>query len=80
MEIKSVGTSRNDIYTARVVIKNTSNSLSLLNKIKLKDKKSGDSILPVFFSYDYITLLPKEEKIITFSVEEKKFKTGSSEI
>jgi hypothetical protein len=80
VSLSSTGTGRNGIYTGKIRIKNNSSGLSLLNKIKFKDKKSGDSILPVFFSDDYVSLLPGEEKIITFSVEEKNFKSGSPEI
>jgi hypothetical protein len=78
--ITSTGINRNGVYTGKIVIRNTSFNVSLLNKIKIKDKKSGESILPVIFSDDYINLLPNEEKTITFNVELKNFKTSLSEI
>ena len=58
-------------YTAEITLSNTSSSVSLLNKIKLKEKGSGESILPVFFDDDYVSLLPGENKTIHLRVDEK---------
>ncbi len=58
-------------YTAQLKLKNESDNISLLNKIKLKDVLTGESILPVFYSDDYISLLPGESKTITIRVEKK---------
>jgi hypothetical protein len=80
VSLKTTGAPKNGIYTGKVIIKNNSSSVSLLNKIKLKDKKSGESILPVFFSDDYINLLPGEEKTITFTVDENLIKNSPIEI
>lgn len=64
----------------KINIKNISRHISVLNKIRIRDKASGESILPVFFSDNYISLIPGEEKEITFRVEEKELKNRSSEI
>ena len=58
-------------YTAEITLRNTSSSVSLLNKIKLKEKNSGESILPVFFDDSYVSLLPGENKTIHLRVDEK---------
>jgi len=52
----------NGFYTAHIELNNVSESISLLNKIKLKDKQNGESVLPVFFDDDYVSLLPGEKK------------------
>jgi hypothetical protein len=75
-----LGESREGIYSAKIKIKNVSSSLSLLNKIKVKDKNSGESILPVYLSDDYVSLLPDEEKVITLTIEDKFLSNRSSEL
>lgn len=60
-----------EFYVAEITLSNTSSSVSLLNKIKLKEKDSDKSILPVFFDDDYVSLLPGENKTIHFRVNEK---------
>ncbi|MEP0365862.1 MAG: discoidin domain-containing protein [Cyclobacteriaceae bacterium] len=55
-------------------LKNTSNHWSLLNKIKLKDKATGESILPVFFDDDYVSLMPGEKRVITMRVDNSQLK------
>lgn len=67
-------------YTAKIELKNVSKSLSLLNKIKLKDKQSGESVLPVFFDDDYISLLPGEKKTIAMKIEGKLVENRDVEI
>jgi hypothetical protein len=70
----------NGYYTARIQLKNESSSISLLNKIKVKDKNTGESILPIFLDDDYISLLPGEERTINIRVEEKYLKGKEAEI
>ncbi|MDW5290977.1 glycosyl hydrolase 2 galactose-binding domain-containing protein [Formosa sp. PL04] len=67
-------------YTAQITLKNQSDHVSLLNKIKVKDKITGESILPVFFDDDYISLFPNEERTIQMQIEEKYLEGKSSEI
>ncbi len=65
---------------AKIYLKNESSSVSLLNKIKVKDKNTGESIVPVFFDNDYVSLLPDEEKAITMKINEKVLADKISEI
>lgn len=71
---------KNGYYTAQIKLKNKSTYVSLLNKIKVKDKITGESILPVFFDDDYISLLPNEERMIHMKIEEKYLEGKSAEI
>jgi mannosylglycoprotein endo-beta-mannosidase len=39
-------------------------TLSFFNRISILDKKSGDRVLPTFYSDNYISILPGEQKTI----------------
>ncbi len=56
---------------AEVTLKNNSSQISLLNKIKVKNRQTHESILPIIYSDNYISLLPGEERtlILSFSAE-----------
>lgn len=56
---------------AEVILKNNSSQISLLNKIKVKNRQTHESILPIIYSDNYISLLPGEERILIlrFSAE-----------
>ncbi|MBN2523505.1 MAG: hypothetical protein JXB24_09520, partial [Bacteroidales bacterium] len=41
------------------------------NKIKLKEKNSDESILPVFFDDSYVSFLPGENKTMYLRADEK---------
>ncbi|MEI6890554.1 MAG: hypothetical protein V5783_00140 [Pontiella sp.] len=63
-----------------VHLKNNGKSFALLNKIQLKDAKSGERILPVFFDDNYISLLPGEERALTVRVAEQSLNNRTPEI
>ncbi|MFP4549100.1 MAG: glycosyl hydrolase 2 galactose-binding domain-containing protein [Fidelibacterota bacterium] len=48
-----------------VTYKNPTNKIAFFIESKIIDKKTGDSILPVFFSDNYISLLPGEKRTLT---------------
>ena len=80
VDMKIVEGSMKGFFTAKVTLKNTSSTISLLNKIKLKEKDSGESILPVLYDDDYICLLPGEERIINISVSQNQLKNKKVEM
>lgn len=47
----------------KLTLHNNTNHISLMNKIKIKDKK-GLSVLPVFYNDNYVSLVPGEQKDI----------------
>jgi hypothetical protein len=71
---------KNGIYIVKINLKNTSSSISLLNKIKMKDKNTGESIVPVFFDDDYVSIFPNEEKTITMKIEKNVLSNKTPEI
>ena len=56
-----------------VNIKNTSNKLAFFIDLQVKGSKSGESILPIFWDDNYLSLLPGEERQIkaTFTINKK---------
>jgi exo-1,4-beta-D-glucosaminidase len=56
---------RNDSTFARITLKNPSSHLAFMVHLDLRKKKSGDSVVPIFWEDNYISLLPGEKRIIT---------------
>ena len=50
---------------ARIKLKNPSSHLAFMVHLDLKKSKANESVAPVFWEDNYITLLPGEERIIT---------------
>jgi hypothetical protein len=50
---------------ATVQIKNASASPALMIKLVLKDAASGERILPAYYSENYVSLMPGEERTVT---------------
>ncbi len=56
---------KDDKTNFSIEVKNTSQNLALLVNLNLRDKNSGNSILPIFFDDNYFSLLPNEKRTIT---------------
>jgi mannosylglycoprotein endo-beta-mannosidase len=54
-----------------VKMKNTSACLAFFNRLSLVDKSTRERLLPVFYSNNYINLLPGEEKTIILDSNKK---------
>ncbi|RJP65675.1 MAG: glycoside hydrolase family 2 [Ignavibacteriales bacterium] len=61
-----------DSYSAKdgkinftIEVENVSSNLAFLINLNLKDKNSGNSILPIFLDDNYFSLLPNEKRLIT---------------
>jgi hypothetical protein len=52
---------------ATVKIKNSGSSPALMVKLTLQDAATGERILPAYYSENYISLLPGEERIVTIA-------------
>jgi exo-1,4-beta-D-glucosaminidase len=52
-----------------VTLHNTGKTIAFFIELKISDKKTGETILPVFWEYNYVSLLPGETRTIeaTFS-------------
>jgi len=52
-------------------LKNSSAYPALMVRLKVIGKRSGERILPVFYSDNYLSLMPGEEKVITMKLNNK---------
>jgi hypothetical protein len=48
-----------------VVLRNPSRSIALMSHLQLRKARSGQRVLPVFYSKNYVSLLPGERKTLT---------------
>ena len=53
-----------------VTLKNASSNIALMTHVQLRQKKSGDRVLPVFYDGNYISLVPNEQRTITMEADE----------
>ncbi|MFZ1051802.1 MAG: glycoside hydrolase family 2 protein, partial [Candidatus Sulfotelmatobacter sp.] len=54
-----------------VTLHNNTNNVALLSHLQLHQKKSGRRVLPVFYSDNYISLVPGESSTITIEAATK---------
>lgn len=57
-----------------VTLKNPSKNMALMTHLQLRRNKSNERVLPVSYSDNYVSLAPKEEKIITIEASEADLK------
>ena len=57
----------------QVTLHNPTNQIALMAHMQLR-RKSGERVLPVFYSDNYVSLLPNESKTITIDAAESDFK------
>lgn len=71
-----------DKWQATVLLKNTADVPALMIRLKVYGKKTGERILPAYYSDNYISLLPGEEKeiVITFRNEDTRGEKPAVEI
>ncbi len=58
-----------------VELENKGDKVAFFVELTLKGKKSGEAVLPVFWSDNYISLLPGEKRKVTASVSNKALKS-----
>jgi hypothetical protein len=57
-----------------VTIKNPSDQIALMAHMQLRCKKTGERVLPVYYSENYISLIPHEMKTVTVEAAESDLK------
>ena len=57
--------------TVTVELENKTQTIAFMSYITLKDKDTGTTILPAFYSDNYITLLPGEKTVINITCNQK---------
>ena len=61
----------NESTIFEIKMNNSSDKIAFFTEMRILDKKSRESILPVIWSDNYITLLPKESKTYTATIKNK---------
>jgi hypothetical protein len=59
------------VATLTVTLKNTSATPALMTHLQLHEKQSGARVLPVFYSDNYVSLMPGEAKTVTITAAVK---------
>jgi hypothetical protein len=57
-----------------VTLHNPSKNLALMSHLQLRRSRTGDRVLPVYYSDNYISLVPNETKTITIEADQKALK------
>lgn len=57
-----------------VTLHNPSKNLALMSHLQLRRNRSGDRVLPVYYSDNYISLVPNETKTIIIEADQKALK------
>ncbi len=65
---------RNENIIFEIKMNNPSDKIAFFTELRITDKTSGESILPVIWSDNYISLLPGENKIYTATIKKKHIK------
>ncbi len=60
----------------KLLLKNKSKAIAFFVNASIIDKNSGETILPVLWSDNYISLLPGEKRVIKATIEKKLLKGG----
>lgn len=71
---------QNDQTVVTIHLKNTSTKLALFIELKAKGKTSKELILPIFWSENYISLLPGEERTLSVKMNKTDLKGDQPEI
>jgi beta-mannosidase len=65
LEATAVSHAEGDNTVLTVALQNPTGTIALMTHLQLHQKQSGKRVLPVFYSDNYITLVPKESRTIT---------------
>ncbi len=63
-----------------IELKNKSNKIAFFIHLRIVDKKSGNTILPVLWSDNYVSLLPGENRKLTATIRNKYLKDKNPEL
>jgi len=64
----------NENSVIEIKMKNPSDKIAFFTELRILDKSTGESILPVIWSDNYITLLPGESQTYTATIKNKHLK------
>lgn len=62
--------------TYSLTLRNLSSTVAFANRLRLTNSRTGERILPAFFSDNYVTLLPGESRTLTVEADASRFEDG----
>jgi mannosylglycoprotein endo-beta-mannosidase len=71
LEATAVSRVESDKVVLTVTLQNPTDTIALMTHLQLHQRQSGKRVLPVFYSDNYITLVPKESRTITIQAATK---------
>lgn len=78
LETKATSKDDDGKRTVTVTLHNPSKSIALMAHVQLRRQKSGDRVLPAFYSDNYVSLVPDETRTITIEAEAYMFNGENS--
>jgi beta-mannosidase len=78
LEIKADSQVEGENTVIRVTIANPTQTVALMTHLQLHQKESGARVLPVFYSDNYMTLVPEESRSLTIEVATKDLGNGTA--
>jgi hypothetical protein len=70
LDLKSTADRKGDQWQLTAILQNTGTSPALMTRVKAVREKTGDRILPAFYSDNYIALMPGESRTIAVQLNE----------
>ncbi|HQK70599.1 MAG TPA: glycoside hydrolase family 2 TIM barrel-domain containing protein [Bacteroidales bacterium] len=76
LEVTASKSENDDLSTINITLKNPSSVVAFFVEMKLKNHANGDLVLPVYWSDNYVSLLPGKSKNITVQFNNSSLKGG----
>ena len=73
LEAQAMSKDENGRRTVTITLHNPGKSIALMAHLQLRRQKSGDRVLPVYYSDNYISLVPNESQTITIEAGQNQF-------
>ena len=78
LEAKSERTDRDGKRFLTITLHNPGANIALMSHLQLRRKRSGERVLPAYYSDNYVSLVPNETRTITIEADEKDFNGGDA--
>jgi len=66
-----------DSCIIKVSVHNPGSNIALMTHFQLRNQQTGERVLPVYYSDNYVSLVPNETKSITITASRKNLKGGA---
>jgi hypothetical protein len=77
LAIKATSVAKGNDNIITVTIHNPSSNIALMTHLQLRNQKTGERVLPVYYSDNYISLAPKGTQTITITSSRADLKNGA---